>query len=31
MDPNIGVNLPDEERRRLQENFDAAVSAVRRQ
>ena len=30
MDPNIGASLPEEEHRRLQENFDAVVSAVRR-
>ena len=31
MDSNIGANLPEEERRRLHDNFDAAVSAVRRE
>ena len=31
MDPNIGANLPEEERRRLHEQFDAAVLEVRRE
>ena len=31
MDPSIGASLPEEERRRLHENFDAAVSAVGRE
>ena len=31
MDPNIGANLPEEERRRLHEMFGAAVSGVRRE
>ena len=31
MDPNIGANLPEKERCRLHENFDAAVSAIRRE
>ena len=29
MDPNIGANLPEEERRRFHEEFDAAVLSVR--
>ena len=31
MDPKIGANLPEEERRRLHEQFDAAVLQVRRE
>ena len=31
MDPNIGASLLEEERRRLHEEFDAAVLAVRRE
>ena len=31
MDPNIGANQPEEQRRRLHENFDPAVPAVRRE